>query len=295
MALANGKIELWNAALLRAGDSNLIQTGTEQNNPALEICKLRYDEIVRQLLEAAEWPFAAREVALAEVTSQSRAYDGNLTDLEFDIPWWYLSASQLTVQHTPDGGTEVTLTEGTHYTVTQRVGVQQRYITLTAAFTTEYGTMTSDDEIKVTVAFAREGWEYVYALPSDCVKPTALLHNDLRQSLTAPDSRLEFAVLPDDAGETRLLCTNAKVTDDFDVLEYTALVTSVPMWSSHFKDAVIWQLASELADGLQKSPQVSERCLQRADRALSKAVAFERNYESQRALPETESIRARNA
>jgi hypothetical protein len=121
-----------------------------------------------------------------------------------------------------------------------------------------------------------------------------VLHNEQRLTLSRPHERIEFAVVPDDAGEVRYLCMNAD-TADFSVLEYTADITNVQLWSSHVKEAIIWKMASEFALGLRKDPEVAQWCLDHYKMELSAARAFERNFENQRAEPETESIAARNA
>lgn len=294
MALALSKTELWNSALVRIGETDFIQSDQEQNNPALEICKLRWDENVRRLLEEDDWAFATREVALAEIQSQSVEVSGDGSNLEFDVPKQYLDSDQLTVVFTDSTGADFTLTAVTDFTVENRPGRNQKYITLTSTFTSTYGTPQSDESVTITVAFSREGWDYVYGLPADCIKPRALLHNGTRLSLTRSEERLEYAVMTDDAGEARYLCSNAS-SSSFAALEYTANITNVSMWSTHIKEALIWKMAMELGAGLRKDPKVAQWCMDHYKNELSAARAFERNYENQRIEPTTESIAARNA
>jgi hypothetical protein len=102
----------------------------------------------------------------------------------------------------------------------------------------------------------RTGWDYVYGLPSDCVTPLALLDTDERLELLSVDSRHAFDVMTDDAGDGQVLCTNLD-SDEFEVLEYTGLITNISKWSGQFVDAVIWLLASELALALPKNAQLA--------------------------------------
>lgn len=144
----------------------------------------------------------------------------------------------------------------------------------------------------------REGWEYCYLLPSDCVKPLRLLAEDERAGLLTPYTRTPYAVMPainaDDSIDGMLLCTDAESGEDFEVLEYIALVEYIPSYPSIFVSALAWRLASELALSVSKKRDVSTACLQMFEIVLSQAKAYANNSETVDPEPDPPSVAARS-
>lgn len=266
MAPSTTKILVWNRALDRVGESDGIESETE-NRPAANVCGRHWDDILREVFEARIWKWAKRLRALTQIDSQTRDAAGDGAQRNFDIPFGYLSTLQLTVQKVAVGGGLTTLVAGTDYTITSGAadGVTD-YITLTGA------APTVGQSIRITVTTARVGWEHVYALPADCVTPIGLVFEETRYELLPVDGRVEFALMPNDKGDGQILCCNLEA-DDFDALEYVALIDTVPMWPRKFVDAVAWRLAVELALALRKDPKMADYCNTQFIRALDEADA----------------------
>lgn len=132
----------------------------------------------------------------------------------------------------------------------------------------------------------RPGWEYVYALPSDCVQVRGLWAG---VRTPAPHMRTPFAVEANDAGDGKVL-----LTDDAEAqLTYTRRLTTVPLYPPLFTDALAWMLASELALSLPVKPDLSRNAFQRAELALARAAAAALREGQEDAPPESELISVR--
>lgn len=202
------KVDLWNRALHRIGETTIIESEEEESNPA-EVCRLHYSDCLGKALENFPWPFATKQAALSQ----------------------------------PEGVT-------------------------------------------------RTGWEYVYALPDDCVRPIALLAEDERLGLKAVGGRYPFAVMLNDTADGKLLCTDLDSTD-FECLEYTALVEDVRMWPRQFCDALVWLLASEAAFAIKKDPTLAGHMLEAYAASIMQARADVLNGQQADPEPTTPSIAIR--
>lgn len=141
---------------------------------------------------------------------------------------------------------------------------------------------------------SRNGWEYVYTLPADCVTPLALLPEDTHLDETPIDDRIPFAVMVNDAGDGLLLCSNAdQSAEDFAVLEYTSRVVLPRLWPRLFLEAVVWWLASKLANVLPKDPAKAAACMQAHEAAIRAAVAGSDNARQRDPEPATPYMSAR--
>jgi hypothetical protein len=139
----------------------------------------------------------------------------------------------------------------------------------------------------------RTGWDYVYNLPSDCLRPLVLLDEDERYESLPVASRKSFELQQNDDGDALLLCTNYEAAEDFEVLEYTAYTEAVYLMPFEFVDALAWYLAGELADAVVKTPQLAEYCRSHGEAALAAARAFCLNAKQNEAEPTTPSVSAR--
>ena len=140
----------------------------------------------------------------------------------------------------------------------------------------------------------RTGWDYVYALPADCVRPVALLADGERISLLDLESRHPFAIMLDDTGHGHLLCCDLDASaDDFEVLEYTALAEYIPIYPGAFVDALAYALASPLAAAVKKDRKMAVEHRQMARLVLAQAWAEEQNSLTPDVEQTTPSIAAR--
>lgn len=278
MAVSSSPIDIWNRALSKVGVTEFVQ-GESDDSLAARICRLHYDDILVEVLEAAPWSFARRQAVLSSVATASNSHEGNATGslLKFGISFAFSSTSQISV--TVDGVAQVA---GTDY----NTSVADKRVTFLLA------SIPADSAvILITGTFARAGWENIYGLPGDMVTPEALLSDDgPRHDLVAASDNLSFAI---QAGETEglVLLTDSTVADGFDKLEYIAAVSHVPTFPRQFIEAVAWRLAGELAPALKKSDGTGE--MRRYLLALDAARADMLQQSKLGPDPQTPSIAAR--
>jgi hypothetical protein len=138
----------------------------------------------------------------------------------------------------------------------------------------------------------REGWEYVYALPTDCITPLALLMDDVRIGLQTRDEREPYEIVKGDTDGERYLLSDLD-DDDFEKLEYICFNQHVPDYSSEFISAVAWLLASELALALTKDLERHKVCLQMYQMDIATAAAQDKNRQQEDTEQSTPSVDAR--
>jgi hypothetical protein len=124
--------------------------------------------------------------------------------------------------------------------------------------------------VLVLTAVTATDYQYVYALPDDCLKPLALACE------TDPnprwDERIPFTV-EGDGTYTGLLLTDQVSAE----LKYRALVENVCYFPPIFKKTLSLTLASRLAASLKKDEQLSERVGAEANSALRVAMSLAAN------------------
>lgn len=121
-------------------------------------------------------------------------------------------------------------------------------------------------------AYARDGWDYTYALPGDCIAPRAITVTGVRAP--PPADRIPFAVEADSTGGRGSINGMVLVTDLATAeLVYTGRVSVSALFPPLFTDALVWRLAAQFALGIQKKPAVAMQMEQMFERALSIAAA----------------------
>lgn len=250
--MATSKVDIWNMANFRVGGTRAIES-EDENTLAASVCRAFWDNAIRTVLEARHWTWAKRQKVITEIVEQSQttAYSASISATQFEVPFAFNDTSQLEVVRIASGGAETVLTPVTDYTITLAADGVNAYITLVSA-------LTSGESVRRTVTTSRFGWDHVYAVPNDIVTPIALLYDDTRHWLTPVDGRMPFEIVLNEAGDGRLLCTDADIdADDFDTLEYIAMVTTPSAMTGHFIDALAWRLAVELALGVRKDQRLA--------------------------------------
>lgn len=138
----------------------------------------------------------------------------------------------------------------------------------------------------------RNGWEYCYSLPSDCVTPLAILWEDQRRTLTTSNGRNVYDLLRNDAGDGVILCCDLD-TDDLATLEYVALVENVVSMPAQFVDALVWRLAAELALALRKDRALAAGCMQAFAESIARAGSNAMRARQEDPEPDPPSITVR--
>jgi hypothetical protein len=268
MGISSAKVDIWNRALDRVGETQGVES-EDEDSPAAGVCRNHYDDIIRELLETRDWPWALRQMPLTQISDQVVTHAGDDSRTVFDIPYAFRDPATLEVIEIQTDASEVTLVAVTDYTLTLAQEGSNAYITTATAPAT-------GESIQMTVTVARVGWEYVYALPADFVKAIGLLYTDTRFTKVSHDARLEFQIMPNENSDAMILCCDVD-NADFDGLEYVAMIDYIPLLPRHFVDAVAWRLACELAYAIRKDPKMGEHCRQRAARALDESSAYSQN------------------
>lgn len=132
----------------------------------------------------------------------------------------------------------------------------------------------------------RSGWEYVYALPADCLAPR-YIYPDKR--MPAREEKIPFQLEHDPATQKTVLLTDKADAE----LIYTRRLETVALFPAVFVDALAWALAADLALSLAVKPQVAAAMQQKAELALRRAAAAAFMQQQPDVLPEAEHIRAR--
>lgn len=287
MSISKSKVAIWNRALGRIGENKGIASEAEvPTNATAAACDNCYDDLLRELLEARQWKWATRQRKLSNIDTQSVDGACNGAQTQFPFSFGYLDSTQVSVLLvTNAGGATTTLVSGTNYTLTPAANGAQAYVTTIATYSASFS-------IRVTVTSTRNGWEHVYAMPSDCVTPICLMFEDERFEATTVEDRIEFDVMANDAGDGQILCCDVDPTD-FVLLEYVAMIEYVPAFPRHFVDALAWRMAAELALVLRTDLKLNAFYMQVYQQSLSRATAQAGNIGQDTVEPDTPSLAAR--
>jgi len=257
------KVSVWNRALSRIHQTQQIQS-VEENTPAAKACVLHYDDVLEEVLRAYPWRWAMREKILTSIGTQSYTYTYAALVNPYDtfpVTYPFVNTSQVVVTHIDGAAVETVLTAVDDYTFND---TDPKTITLDTA-------LIAGESVKVTVTTSREGWDYIYAMPDDCVRAVALLPDGGRYSQMSVESRLEFEIMVSDDGNSLVLVTNES-SSTFAALSYVARIVNVGVMPRDFVDALIWRLASELAEGLAKDVKRAMHCRQMYELVLGAAA-----------------------
>lgn len=133
----------------------------------------------------------------------------------------------------------------------------------------------------------RDGWDYVYALPTDLLAPRGLVDPVAKRVATAEAVPFELELR--DNGNASVLLTDMEDA----VLSYTARVGAARL-SPAFAQALAWSLAPELALALAGKVANAQVLEVQARVWLARAKAADANERQDDVPPEAEAIRARD-
>jgi hypothetical protein len=132
----------------------------------------------------------------------------------------------------------------------------------------------------------RIGWEFAYAMPSDCIEPRRLWNGERRPGR---GGTIPWARGAADADSAPLVLTDQEEA----VLIYTANIATVARWPASFVTAVAAQLAVPIAGGLSVKPHLIPGFEQAAQRRLLEACAIDLAAQQLDEEAEAEHIRER--
>jgi hypothetical protein len=133
----------------------------------------------------------------------------------------------------------------------------------------------------------RDGWDYAYAEPSDCIRLRYLWSGS--SPPVAREHHIPHARELRDAKDGHLILTNLEGAKAV----YSSNVVTPALWTADFVDALAWALAARLALALPVKPQVGLAMMQGAKVALLEAAARDANTGLSAVDPEGSSVRAR--
>lgn len=256
------KLQVWNRAARAAGETQRIEALDDTGVVAATLADV-FEDLAREAFTAREWSWATVQSPLTEVSAQSISYLGDGGQVDFRVPYDIgPDASQLTV--TVNGVLAVLGAGYTYTPPTDGFSAKATFIAAPAAAST----------VVLTVTTTRVGWDFVFTMPDDCVRPLALLCQGERRADVQPRYRTPFAVVPNNGRTGYLICAN---TDQFTAFEYVAFVVETSMWPAHFVEAVVLRLAAHLLDAVKKSPGEAMAMMQRYEAAVGKASAVANN------------------
>ncbi len=138
------------------------------------------------------------------------------------------------------------------------------------------------------------GWRNVYAVPSDCLQARAIMSTpDAVPTAFGPSCIDRYRKIPYEIVEN---VTGLAIATNIDTptLAYTARITTVPMWSPAFVNAISLLLASRIVSPLSSDPVKYAQVVSKAyEIAISKAVALSLNESQAKPGPESEFISIR--
>jgi len=235
MTRTGTKVDVWNRALQYIGENEVLQDPDDDSRLAAVLCNKYWEDALEDVLSEHSWSFARQAAAM-----------------NYEVAQWDSSATYAADVY-------VRTDNGVVWKSLQPANTGNDP-------TTTFGTWWSYDH-----AIA-PGWQYVYALPDNCVKPLWLLGEGERIAQLQPDSWRPFAIFADSDLEGSVLACDVEFESDPFVLEYVGLHEYVPGWPRWFLEAVAWRLARYLALGLRKDPTVAlSLCEEQYEKALAKA------------------------
>ena len=268
------ELQVWNRASFAAGETVPISSKADTTIAAVLLSTFA-DDLLREALEYHPWSWAKAQASLVEVSSRDLPLVGDGATTEFTVPYDSSERSQLAVTVggiATDAWTYVAPADGypsrVVFAIAPGVGVA----------------------ITITVSVEREGWDYIYALPADCVRPLALLAKYQRQSLIVdPVERIPFEVITNNGGNGKLICTN----EEFTKLEYTRMVTRFEIMPSAFIEALVRRYAAPLLEAIPKKPREAQDAIGSYFAWLNEAVRIDNASQGQPEVPLSPGLAAR--
>jgi hypothetical protein len=145
---------------------------------------------------------------------------------------------------------------------------------------------TKHDVLAVVSGAERSGWAYVYALPTQCLKPLGIWSGDRNAPI---DGQIPWTLEVADALDVKWLLTDQEDAE----LVYVATVENPTLFSPAFSDALRLGIAKELAMGLANKPELSHAILGEYELAVMRAKGEALSERQPDVEPEGEFIRAR--
>lgn len=148
---------------------------------------------------------------------------------------------------------------------------------------------TAKKELAQIADQERDGWDYAFALPDDCVSPRFIWPADSTPRKLYPETRTPYKIAKHSEEETSILLCDI----DNPVLEYTARMSNVAAYPSKFAMAMSYKMAEMIAIPItgDANKRREMRALYRAEVGQAEARAMNEQQEDEE--PETPSLRAR--
>jgi len=143
--------------------------------------------------------------------------------------------------------------------------------------------------IDAAVEPARDGWAFVYAMPTGCLQPRKMWPAGQGERSLRSDQRIPFAIEKALAGDDQVILCDLETP----VLFYTARVEDVTKFTPLFVDAFAYLLGAEIAPSLTSKASIEQSARQRYFLKISEAQAASLNSQQEDVAPEPEALAAR--
>lgn len=284
------KLALCNRALIAIGEApNITSIDPPDGSVAAQLAATLINSAIATVLESRHWTFANRRAALAKVTLASPSADAATNYITTVVAHGLTEASPVSVELV-GAALPAPLEEGVAYYPTG-ILTTQFSLSETEGGSTIDITTNGTGQFRVLKESDREGYAFMYALPSDCVternvvpagapddwpdgnysaglpvpSPWPGYESPLRCASGRPQ-RIQYHRALNIAGE-QVIYTNIEDAE----LVYSASVDDVTQWPALFQECVVYQLAAGLAGGRSKDQRIIDWCLQRAQMLISEA------------------------
>lgn len=271
------QLDICNQALIDIGVRDLIASLTDASEEA-ELCAVLLPQTLDKVNAEFWWPFTFKRAAAALVASPAPGWQAATV---------YGINAQVTLAGTPG-----------------------YFVSLVANNVGNAPSVNGSSQWAYFGSYGRQGWNYMYALPADCIEVRGVQYQLadgilgpfptvpptpppwwLRQQY--PDRKTEWKVEADDASDGgNFLLTNMTAAE----VHYTMSLVSnqVANFPPLFSEAVSWRLAMHLAMGLPNKADYAKGAAAAYELSLSRAIARALNSGEVQHEPRSEFVTRRH-
>lgn len=293
-------VQICNRALMAIGEApNITSISTPDGSAHAQLAAVVYQDAVEEVTESRHWTFADKRVALEKVTLASATASASTDYITTVVAHGLEDDNPVTFALTTGTALPAPLEEDTVY-----------YVVSAGTLNFKVAEEAGGDPINLTTAGTgawvvykesdRDGADFMYALPTDCLTERYVLPagapddwpgmdgallgtpyagigvvassaNGLNYTYGTPNFGTVRAIPAKRAlnsADEQVIYTNL---DDAELL-YTRYVDDPTQWPPLFKTAVVWRIAADFAGAIKRDSKLADWCLQRSQMAISEAA-----------------------
>lgn len=143
--------------------------------------------------------------------------------------------------------------------------------------------------ISPTTEPVRDGWKYVYAMPTGCLRPLKIWPLGQEARSLASEDRIPYAIEKSSVDDSQVILCDL----DEPVLFFICQVTDPTKYSPAFVDAFAYLLGAEIAPALTGKESIETKARQRYLLKISEAQAAALNGQQEDVAPVPDAVAAR--